>query len=121
MTVNFPISLMASMPDQQGTTAYYYHNTNKQYTGSIAWIDAMIVPQCNNNYFAGRAELKRAFSNNSWTLGLNMQHNFLDYMQYTSMYITTVEPNPSLLDMYAYGKYNITSSNGALPANCCPV
>lgn len=117
MTVNFPISLMASMPDQQGTTAYYYHNTNKQYTGSIAWIDAMIVPQCNNNYIAGRAELKRAFRSNSWTLGLNMQHNFLDYMEYTSMYITTVEPNPSLLDMYAYGKYNVTSSNGALPAN----
>lgn len=96
--VNFPISLMAQMPDQQGSDTYYYHGTNKQYHGSIAWVMGSLIPQSNNNYFAARAELKRKVKGHDWRFGLNVQHYHRNMDTYTAMYITSVEPNPALLD-----------------------
>ncbi len=102
MCVNFPISLMAQMPDQQGTTVYKYMGTDKVYDGSIAWVMGQSIPQSNNNYWAGRAELKRKFKNNNWRLGLNLQHYHRHFQTLKSMYVTTVEPNPSILDSYTH-------------------
>lgn len=96
--VNFPISLMAQMPDQQGTDTYYYHGTNKKYEGSIAWVMGQIIPNSNNNYWAARAELKRKVKNNDWRIGTQIQHYHRNMYQYNCMYISSVEPNPYLLD-----------------------
>ncbi len=100
--VNFPISLMAQMPDQQGSTIYKYMGTDKVYDGSIAWVMGQYIPNSNNNYWAGRAELKRKVKNNDWRLGLNLQHYHRHYKQYSAMYVTSVEPNPYILDAYTH-------------------
>lgn len=98
--VNFPISLMAQMPDQQNGAVYKYHGTDKVYNGSIAWVMGQTMPQSNNNYIAARAELKRKVKNNNWRLGFNFQHYHRSFVSRSAMYITTVEPNPSILDYY---------------------
>ena len=108
--VNFPISLMAQMPDQQGDTKYKYFGTEKYvddndkglYHGSIAWVMGQYIPNSNNNFWAGRAELHKKTKNNNWRLGLNLMHYHRHYKQYSAMYVTAVEPNPSILDMYQH-------------------
>ena len=124
LVVNFPLSLMAQMPDQQGSNIYKYHGTDKQYEGSIAWVMGNTVPKSNNNYFTTRAELRRKVKANDWKLGLQLQH-YHRYMEtQQAFYIASVESNPQLLDWYT--PYEVApgyvmnvpvsnAENGALP------
>lgn len=117
-SVNFPISLMAYMPDQQGANTYYYQGTDKQYEGSVQYITTNMIPQSDNKYLAARTELTKKTSNHDMRLGLNYQYNHRKFDMYAAMYIQSVEPNPSLLDMID-GTYNYQATNkinGALGA-----
>jgi hypothetical protein len=106
-SVNFPISLMAYMPDQDGygdSPKYTYHGVgqagSQEYTGPVQYVRTTIIPQSDNKYITGRAELTKKTGNHDLRFGLNYQNNHRKFVEQSSMYLMTVAPNPVLLDYY---------------------
>lgn len=115
-SVNFPVSLMAYMPDQDGYAGNYtYHGNNsvgsQAYNGSVQFVTSTIIPQSENKYFTGRAELTRKLRGHDLRFGLNYQYNHRKFLAQSAMYLMSVEPNPRLIDI----QY-VTKNNGALVA-----
>lgn len=122
--VNFPLSLGALMPDQQGNDQFFYHGTDNHYNGSVAFVVGNYMSHSNNNYVTARGELTRRFKDNNWKLGMQFQHYHQRYDVKTSAFYTTVEPNPHLLDYmmgyeaspgYIVSVPMSNAENGALP------
>lgn len=129
-SINFPISLMAYMPDQNGynnSAKYTYHGHNavgsQEYKGAVQYVSSTIIPQSENKYVTGRAEITKKVASHDLRFGLNYQYNHRKFVSQQSMYLMSVEPKPKLIDYYQSvtvggNKMTIplTNANGALPA-----
>lgn len=114
--VTVPLSLLAYEPDQQGTTKYYFYDTNKQWTGTVQAVINNVIPQSDNTTSITRAEITKKINKHDLRLGFTYQYNHRKYQQYGGMYYQTVEANPRLLDYYANGTIKVTNG-GLMPAS----
>lgn len=129
-SVNFPVSLMAYMPDQEkysDSPKYTYHGDgivgSQEYNGAVQFVSSTIIPQSENKYITGRVELARKINSHDWRFGLNYQYNHRQFVTQQAMYLMSVEPNPRIVDYYTSVNMGgntmtipLTKANGALPA-----
>ncbi len=100
-STQFPLSLAIDEPSTYSATNYYtYQGTDKRYDGAVQTVINQIIPQTDNQYVVGRAELTKKVKNHDLRLGLTYQNNNREYTVYQGTFFQALEANPARLDQY---------------------
>ena len=122
-SIQYPISLGVSAPDQQVATgaSFKLHGQSDPYVGSAQIVSNMYKSPTTTNSSFTRIELTKKIENHALRLGFtDIFYDDLGEQTNYGVYYQTVEPNPRLLDYYQYiPSYGIsakvTDKNGLLP------
>ena len=102
------------------TTTAYYLGTGKEYDGTYAQLVVnQLIPQSDITTWMTQAELTKEVSGHSLRLGLTNQYNRRKYESLGGLYVTSVEPNPSVLNVkgsYFGHPFDLTSAENGLLA-----
>ncbi|QIH35965.1 hypothetical protein [Sphingobacterium sp. DR205] len=120
--IQFPISLNIIDPDQQAGQQYKYQGTDKMYDGPVQFVSNQALSDSKVRTLISRVEFTNKVKGHDLRFGFTQQFNATKYKTYASVYTQTIEPNPSLLDMYAFvpemnGYAKATNEFGAMPAS----
>lgn len=121
-SIQYPISLNITDPDQQAGQRFQYQGTNKLYNGSVQLVSSQVLSDSKVKSLLSRIEMTGKIRGNDLRFGFTQQYNSTRYITRSSVYSQSLEPNSSLLDMYVFvpqlnDYVKATNDYGALPAS----